>query len=211
MTKLNISEIFYSLQGEAAEVGLPTVFIRLIGCPLRCKYCDTKYAFYGNNLMTIANILQIVKKYNTNYVCITGGEPLAQKNISLLIDKLIVNNYNLSIETSGSIDVSWINNKAIIVMDIKTPSSGENDKNLLNNLSLLKNYDQIKFVIGNENDFNWSCNFLTKYQTKANILFSPVADKLAPKILADWILSKQLTVRLQLQLHKILWGNLRAK
>lgn len=208
---INISEIFYSLQGEALEVGLPTVFIRLIGCPLRCSYCDSEYAFYGKNLQNISQIIHQVKKYNTKYICVTGGEPLAQKNCQFLLDELVEQNYKVSVETSGSIDISVINLQVSIVMDIKTPSSNENEKNLLNNLRLLKSSDQLKFVIGNKADFDWSMNFLKQNSTIANVLFSPIANTLNPTDLANWILENQLNVRMQVQLHKILWGDVAGK
>jgi 7-carboxy-7-deazaguanine synthase len=205
-SSLNIKEIFYSLQGEALEVGLPTVFIRLIGCPLRCVYCDSEYAFYGNNVMQIADIIKEVQKYNTKNICITGGEPLVQKDVFALIDSLVDLDYKISIETSGSVDIANVNKKTSIVMDIKTPASNECDKNLLANIPLLQEKDQLKFVICNKSDFDWSKDFIKNHQTKANILFSPVAD-LNPSHLANWILKDQLNVRMQLQLHKILWGD----
>ena len=203
---LNIKEIFYSLQGEALEVGLPTVFIRLIGCPLRCSYCDSEYAFYGKNLISINNIIKEIKKYNTKYVCITGGEPLIQKNIIFLLEELIKKNYKISIETSGSVDISFLMQEVSIVMDIKTPASNENDKNLIKNLKFLKKSDQLKFVICNKDDFIWSADFIKNHNIKAHILFSPVAN-MNPTILAEWILAEQLQVRMQIQLHKILWGD----
>jgi 7-carboxy-7-deazaguanine synthase len=205
-SSLNIKEIFYSLQGEALEVGLPTVFIRLVGCPLRCVYCDSEYAFYGNNVMQIADIIKEVQKYNTKNICITGGEPLVQKDVFTLIDNLVDLDYKISIETSGSVDIAGVNKKTSIVMDIKTPASNECDKNLLTNIPLLQEKDQLKFVICNKNDFDWSKDFIKNHKTKANILFSPVAE-LSPTHLADWILENQLNVRMQLQLHKILWGD----
>ena len=207
MVNLNINEIFYSLQGEAREVGLPTVFVRLTGCPLRCTYCDTEYAFKGNNPLTIDEILTEVKKYNTRYVCVTGGEPLAQINCHVLLDALIKNDYKVSLETSGSIDITDVNPDVSIVMDVKTPSSGESKQNKYDNIDKLETKDQLKFVIGSKEDFDWSVDILNKYPTLAGVLFSPVFDEITPTQLADWILDKQLNVRMQVQMHKLLWGD----
>ena len=208
---LNITEIFYSLQGEAKDVGIPTVFVRLTGCPLRCNYCDTTYAFKGNNPLSIGSVLAEVKQYNTNYVCVTGGEPLAQKNCLKLLDVLTDNNYKISLETSGSIDISPVNSGVSIVMDLKTPSSTECHQNRYENIALLREKDQLKFVIANRDDFNWCCDMLENNTTSAGVLFSPVYESLKPVDLADWILEKQLNVRLQVQLHKILWGEEKGK
>ena len=207
MVNLNINEIFYSLQGEAREVGLPTVFVRLTGCPLRCTYCDTEYAFKGNNPLTIDEILTEVKKYNTRYVCVTGGEPLAQINCHVLLDALIKDDYKVSLETSGSIDIADVNPDVSIVMDVKTPSSGESKQNKYDNIDKLKTKDQLKFVIGSKDDFDWSVDILNKYPTVSGVLFSPVFDEITPTQLADWILDKQLNVRMQVQMHKLLWGD----
>jgi 7-carboxy-7-deazaguanine synthase len=208
---LNITEIFYSLQGEAKDVGIPTVFVRLTGCPLRCNYCDTTYAFKGNNPLSIGSVLAEVKQYNTNYVCVTGGEPLAQKNCLKLLDVLTDNNYKISLETSGSIDISPVNSGVSIVMDLKTPSSTECHQNRYENIALLREKDQLKFVIANRDDFDWCCDILENNTTSAGVLFSPVYESLKPVDLADWILEKQLNVRLQVQLHKILWGDEKGK
>jgi 7-carboxy-7-deazaguanine synthase len=208
---LNITEIFYSLQGEAKDVGIPTVFVRLTGCPLRCNYCDTTYAFKGNNPLSIGSVLAEVKQYNTNYVCVTGGEPLAQKNCLKLLDVLTDNNYKISLETSGSIDISPVNSGVSIVMDLKTPSSTECHQNRYENIALLREKDQLKFVIANRDDFDWCCDMLENNTTSAGVLFSPVYESLKPVDLADWILEKQLNVRLQVQLHKILWGEEKGK
>jgi 7-carboxy-7-deazaguanine synthase len=208
---LNITEIFYSLQGEAKDVGIPTVFVRLTGCPLRCNYCDTTYAFKGNNPLSIGSVLAEVKQYNTNYVCVTGGEPLAQKNCLKLLDVLTDNNYKISLETSGSIDISPVNSGVSIVMDLKTPSSTECHQNRYENITLLREKDQLKFVIANRDDFDWCCDILENNTTSAGVLFSPVYESLKPVDLADWILEKQLNVRLQVQLHKILWGDEKGK
>jgi|TARA_B100000470_G_scaffold142117_1_gene110190 7-carboxy-7-deazaguanine synthase len=210
-TTLNITEIFFSLQGEAREVGLPTVFVRLTGCPLRCNYCDTTYAFKGNNPLTIDHILDEVSKYNTPYVCVTGGEPMAQSNCLELLDSLVEAGYQVSMETSGSVDISPVNSKVSIVMDIKTPSSTEEKQNRYENLSLLQSKDQLKFVIASKSDFDWCCDLLEKNKVKSETLFSPVFESLKPVQLADWILEKQLNVRLQVQLHKILWGDQKGK
>jgi 7-carboxy-7-deazaguanine synthase len=211
MNTLNITEIFYSLQGEAREVGLPSIFIRLTGCPLRCSYCDTEYAFKGNNPLSIDAIMREISQYDTRYVCVTGGEPLAQINSHILLDTLVKNGYLVSLETSGSIDVSEVNPQVSIVMDVKTPSSNEADKNLFANIEILQTKDQLKFVIGSRADFDWSVLMMEKYPTKAGVLFSPVFGKINPTDLADWIIKSQLKVRLQLQLHKILWGDEKAK
>lgn len=205
--KLNVNEIFYSLQGEAREVGLPTMFVRLTGCPLRCNYCDTKYAFKGNNLLSIEAILAEIEKYNTKQVCVTGGEPLAQINCHILLDKLIQQGYQVSLETSGSIDISDVNPKVSIVMDVKTPSSNESTQNRYDNIAKLQAKDQLKFVIGSSVDFDFSVDVLQQYPTATEVLFSPVFGSIEPVQLAQWILDTQLNVRLQLQLHKLLWGD----
>ena len=210
-TTLNITEIFYSLQGEAKEVGIPTVFVRLTGCPLRCNYCDTTYAFKGNNPLSIKSIMEQVKKYNTRYVCVTGGEPMAQSNCLILLDTLIKAGYKTSMETSGSIDISPVNKKVSVVMDLKTPSSTEQSQNRYENIALLESKDQLKFVIASRSDFDWCCDILQNYSVDSEVLFSPVYENLKPVDLADWILEKQLNVRLQVQLHKILWGDTRGK
>ena len=210
-TTLNITEIFYSLQGEAKEVGIPTVFVRLTGCPLRCNYCDTAYAFKGNNPLSIQHILDEVAQYNAKYVCVTGGEPMAQSNCLKLLDSLIDSGYNVSMETSGSIDITPVNSKVSIVMDIKTPSSTEEHQNRYENLPILKSKDQLKFVIASRSDFDWCTDILQNYEVESEILFSPVYESLKPVQLADWILEKKLNVRLQIQLHKILWGDQKGK
>ena len=210
-TTLNITEIFYSLQGEAKEVGIPTVFVRLTGCPLRCNYCDTTYAFKGNNPLSIKSIMEQVKKYNTRYVCVTGGEPMAQSNCLILLDTLIKAGYKTSMETSGSIDISPVNKKVSVVMDLKTPSSTEQSQNRYENIALLESKDQLKFVIASRSDFDWCCSILESYDVLSDVLFSPVYENLKPVDLADWILEKQLNVRLQVQLHKLLWGDQKGK
>ena len=210
-TTLNITEIFYSLQGEAKEVGIPTVFVRLTGCPLRCNYCDTAYAFKGNNPLSIQHILDEVAQYSAQYVCVTGGEPMAQSNCLKLLDSLINHGYNVSMETSGSIDITPVNSKVSIVMDIKTPSSTEEHQNRYENLPILKRKDQLKFVIASRSDFDWCTEILDNHEVESEILFSPVYESLKPAELADWILEKKLNVRLQVQLHKILWGDQKGR
>jgi 7-carboxy-7-deazaguanine synthase len=208
---LNITEIFYSLQGEAREVGIPTVFVRLTGCPLRCNYCDTAYAFKGNNPLSIEQILAEISKYKTHYVCVTGGEPMAQSNCLGLLDALIEKGYKVSMETSGSIDISKVNKNVSIVMDLKTPSSTEQHQNRYENIALLENKDQLKFVIASKSDFDWCCSIIEDYEILPDVLFSPVYESLKPAQLADWILDNQLNVRLQVQLHKVLWGDEKGK
>jgi 7-carboxy-7-deazaguanine synthase len=204
---LNITEIFYSIQGEALEVGLPTVFIRLTGCPLRCGYCDTTYAFKGNNPMTIDQIIERVREFPTHQVCVTGGEPLAQKNVHLLLNDLVKNKYQVSLETSGSIDISEVNHAVSIVMDVKTPSSGEEHQNLISNLQYIKSSDQIKFVIGDMDDFRWTEEFIQNKSLEGNILISPVFGQVDLRDLADWLMQSKIKARLQVQLHKIIWGD----
>ena len=210
-TTLNITEIFYSLQGEAKEVGIPTVFVRLTGCPLRCNYCDTAYAFKGNNPLSIQHILDEVAQYNAQYVCVTGGEPMAQSNCLKLLDSLIDSGYKVSMETSGSIDITPVNSKVSIVMDIKTPSSTEEHQNRYENLPILKSKDQLKFVIASRSDFDWCTEILDNHEVESEILFSPVYESLKPVELAEWILEKKLNVRLQVQLHKLLWGDQKGR
>jgi len=199
MVNLNINEIFYSLQGEAREVGLPTVFVRLTGCPLRCTYCDTEYAFKGNNMLSIDQILTEIKQYNTRYV--------AQIDCHVLLDALIKDGYQVSLETSGSIDIGAVNPSVSVVMDVKTPSSNESKHNKYDNIAKLKLKDQLKFVIGSKEDFDWSVETMNQYPTEAGVLFSPVYEAVTPTQLADWILDKQLNVRMQVQMHKLLWGD----
>jgi len=210
---ISINEIFYSIQGEAKNTGKPTIFIRTAGCPFRCSYCDTEYAFSEGKKTSIDNIISKIKIYNTKYITVTGGEPLAQKNIVNLLNALIEKSYKVSIETSGLIDISIIPNSVEIVMDIKTPSSNEDSKNIYNNLSILKATDVIKFVIGNKLDYEWSKDVIVKnnLSNTDNIYFSPVHESLGLSDIADWILNDNLNVTLQLQLHKYIWGNERGK
>ncbi len=207
--KLRITEIFHSLQGEAVNVGLPTVFIRLTGCPLRCQYCDTEYAFTGGEWMSLAAILSEVKQYNSRFVTVTGGEPLAQPNCIPLLKQLCDANYDVSLETSGALALDQVDKRVKKVMDVKTPASGESERNCWQNLSLLNQSDQLKFVICNEQDYIWSKQQLEQRELNnvCQVLFSPSYDQINSTQLADWILRDQLPVRFQLQLHKILWGN----
>ena len=208
-SQLRVSEIFYSLQGETSRVGLPTVFIRLTGCPLRCVYCDTAYAFTGGKNMSLANILRQVAEYRPAYVTVTGGEPLAQKNCLPLLTALCDAGYQVSLETGGALDISAVDARVMRVVDIKTPASGEAEKNRWENLSLLTLHDEIKFVLCDEGDYQWARQVMQQYQLaeKCMVLFSPVHGEMDAAKLADWILRDRLPVRLQLQLHKILWDN----
>lgn len=205
---LRISEIFHSLQGESTFSGLPTVFVRLTGCPLRCGYCDTSYAFRGGQSMQREQILQRVAAFDARYVCVTGGEPLAQKNCLPLLTDLCDAGYRVSLETSGAMAIDEVDERVVRVMDLKTPASGEVEKNLYSNLPLLRNEDQLKFVICNEDDYHWACQQISQHnlQDGCEILFSPAEGLLEPAALADWIVRDRLNVRFQLQLHKILWG-----
>ncbi|MEI7950485.1 MAG: 7-carboxy-7-deazaguanine synthase QueE [Gammaproteobacteria bacterium] len=208
--KLRITEIFYSLQGEARTVGLPTVFVRLTGCPLRCGYCDTAYAFSGGMLLSIEEILTTVAAWSPHYVCVTGGEPLAQKACWPLLAALCEQGYAVSLETSGAIDVSGVDARVSKVLDIKTPGSGEMHRNIHENLARLLPTDQIKFVITDAVDYDWSKARLAEYALTgkvSDILFSPVHGQLEPSQLAEWILRDRLPVRLQIQLHKYLWAD----
>jgi 7-carboxy-7-deazaguanine synthase len=208
MTSLRIFEIFHSLQGESSRVGLPTVFVRLTGCPLRCGYCDTEYAFHGGASQTLDEILQEVAKYQAKYVCVTGGEPLAQKGCHDLLKALCDLGYSVSLETSGAMDISHVDPRVSIIMDIKTPGSGEEGKNLWANIPHLKAKDEVKFVLADRADYDWAKQVLAKYALteKSPVLFSPVYKTLPPADLAQWVLEDHLPVRMQLQLHKILWG-----
>ncbi|WP_133130964.1 7-carboxy-7-deazaguanine synthase QueE [Legionella yabuuchiae] len=207
--QLRITEIFYSLQGESTTSGLPTVFVRLTGCPLRCQYCDTAYAFNGGRVISYDEILGRIAEYNCLNVCITGGEPLAQPGCFDLMTELCDKGYFVSLETSGARDISPVDKRVMVVMDLKTPDSGECEKNLYTNLDHLKKTDQIKFVLCSREDYQWALTIIETHQLqqKAQILFSPSWGQLEPKILADWIVGDQINVRFQLQLHKILWND----
>ncbi|VAX13499.1 7-carboxy-7-deazaguanine synthase [hydrothermal vent metagenome] len=207
--RLRVSEIFYSLQGESRTVGWPTVFIRLTGCPLRCLYCDTRYAFQGGEWMSIADILQQTAAFHPHYITVTGGEPLAQKNCLSLLVHLCDADYAVSLETSGALDIAAVDPRVSIVMDLKTPSSGEESKNRYLNIGELKQSDQIKFVLGSRADYDWARSKLDEYALvqHCEVLFSPVQGALSATDLADWILADRLSVRMQIQLHKLLWGD----
>jgi 7-carboxy-7-deazaguanine synthase len=209
-TRLKITEIFYSLQGEAKNVGLPTVFIRLTGCPLRCAYCDTAYAFSGGEWMEIDDIITQARQYNTSFVTVTGGEPLAQKSCIDLLSRLCDAGLDVSLETSGAILIDKVDPRVVKILDIKTPASTEDAKNKFENIAYLQNDDQVKFVICDESDYLWSRQIIEQYDLvdRCEILFSPSHGQLDAKVLADWILRDQLKVRFQIQLHKYLWGDI---
>ncbi len=206
---LRISEIFFSLQGETSRVGLPTVFVRLTGCPLRCTYCDTTYAFSGGQTMALDAIMAEVARHGAHYVTVTGGEPLAQRNCLSLLRALCDAGYAVSLETGGALDVSGVDARVVKVLDIKTPASGEMEKNLWSNLEHLHPHDEIKFVLCDEVDYQFAKQviFEHKLAQRCAVLFSPAQGQLAPRDVAEWILRDHLPVRLQVQLHKILWGN----
>ena len=209
-SELRLTEIFYSLQGEARSVGVPTVFIRLTGCPLRCQYCDTTYSFTGGEKYSLEQILAQVASYGARYVCVTGGEPLAQPNCLLLLTALCDAGYQVSLETSGALDVSQVDVRVSKVLDLKTPDSGESHRNLYDNVPHLTPHDQIKFVICSKRDYDWARFKLDEYQLiprVSDVLLSPSYGQQNPTELAQWILDDKLAVRLQLQLHKFLWNN----
>jgi 7-carboxy-7-deazaguanine synthase len=209
MSRLRVSEIFYSLQGESRTVGIPTVFVRLTGCPLRCGYCDTTYAFQGGEWLEVDAILERVAAFAPRYVCVTGGEPLAQKDCPELLTALCDTGYAVSVETSGSRDISNLDERVSRVVDLKTPGSGEQDKNLYENLKALTAHDQVKFVLCDRTDYEWAVEQLTKHDlaSRCEVLFSPVHGQLEARELAEWILEDNLPVRMQVQLHKYLWGD----
>jgi len=208
MAQCRITEIFYSLQGETRTVGLPTVFVRLTGCPLRCRYCDTAYAFHGGEKLEISDIVSQVQTYNPRYVTVTGGEPLAQQSCHELLTALCDLDVEVSLETSGAIDIMQLDQRVVCVMDIKTPGSGEESKNRYENIALLKIQDQVKFVICDRADYDWACAKLDEYNLsgKCEVLFSPIHGSMNPAELADWIVKDNLPVRMQIQIHKYLWG-----
>ena len=209
MSRLRVTEIFFSLQGETRTVGFPTVFIRLTGCPLRCGYCDTAYAFQGGQWMELNDILKEVDQYQAHYITVTGGEPLAQKACLELLQRLCDEGYDVSLETSGALSVAEVDARVIKVVDIKTPGSLEDSKNLFENLQYILPQDQIKFVICSREDYEWSKKIITQYHLNdlCEILFSPSFNQQSARDLADWIIQDKLPVRLQIQLHKFLWGD----
>jgi len=210
---LRITEIFYSLQGEASRVGLPTVFVRLTGCPLRCKWCDTTYSFTGGEAASIESVLAEVAKYPARQVCVTGGEPLSQKDCLPLLGALCDAGYDVSLETSGALDVADVDPRVSRIMDLKAPDSGEVERNLWANLDCLNARDEIKIVIASRGDYEWARDIVRQRQIDrlCPVLFSPAQGLIEPQSLADWILADGLNVRFQLQLHKLLWGNMQGK
>ncbi len=213
MDRLRITEIFLSLQGETRSVGIPTVFVRLTGCPLRCGYCDTAYAFSGGEWLEQAQILDKVAALGASHVTVTGGEPLAQKPCLALLTRLCDAGYDVSLETSGALDIAAVDARVSRVMDIKTPGSGEAARNRHDNIALLTAHDQLKFVLCDRNDYDWAKDMLmTQHLAECcEVLFSPSYEQLPATTLADWILADRLPVRLQIQLHKYLWGNVPGK
>lgn len=207
--RLRINEIFFSLQGEARTVGLPTVFIRLTGCPLRCGYCDTAYAFQGGEWMSLEEIVSNVMQYETVHVTVTGGEPLAQPDCIGLLKLLCDKGYQVSLETSGALDISAVDRRISRVMDLKTPGSGEQSRNLLDNIEQLTAHDQLKFVICDRNDYMWAREMIIRYEltSRCEVLISPSHGQINARELAEWVLEDRLPVRFQLQLHKLLWGD----
>lgn len=206
---LRITEIFHSLQGEARDAGYPTAFVRLTGCPLRCRYCDTEYAFAGGERWTLEDILARVARYRVSHVCVTGGEPLAQPACADLVRRLCDTGYTVAVETGGALDIRPIDRRASRIVDIKTPGSGEAARNRWDNLEALTGNDQIKFVICDREDFDWACARVREHDlvTRCPVWFSPSYEELSAAVLADWLLAEGLAVRLQVQLHKVLWGD----
>ena len=213
MKSLIVNEIFYSIQGESLSSGLPTIFIRLTGCPLRCQYCDTSYAFTEGKKKTFEKIIEEIKNYKCTNVTITGGEPLSQKNTKDFINLLVSDSYNVSIETSNAVSIKNINDSAVIVLDIKTPDSNESDKNIIENYKFLKECDQIKFVICSKDDYQWAKNYINKYNLNGicNIIMSPSFGEMDIQVLAEFILKDNLPARLQTQFHKLIWNDQRGR
>jgi len=206
--RLRVTEIFLSIQGEASTVGYPTVFVRLTGCPLRCGYCDTEYAFHGGERTSIDQVVEAVAAHATRHVCVTGGEPLAQPNCARLVGRLCEAGYAVSVETSGALDIGVLDPRAQRVMDVKTPGSGEAGRNLAANLDELRPGDVAKFVICDREDYEWARRFVGEHglTARCEVLFSPCYGRVEPRDLAEWILEDRLPVRFQVQLHKLLWG-----
>lgn len=212
-SRLRISEIFHSVQGESTRIGLPTVFIRLTGCPLRCVWCDTEYAFSGGEMMSLSDVLAKVAEFSCKTVCVSGGEPLAQKACIDLLAALCDAGYSVSLETSGALDIGEVDARVSRIMDLKAPDSGESDKNRWENIALLSARDEIKFVLASEADYAWAVDVVKREHLadRCTVLFSPVQGQLSPTMLADWVVRDHLPVRFQLQLHKVLWGSERAR
>ncbi|MHB1084478.1 MAG: 7-carboxy-7-deazaguanine synthase QueE [Thiobacillus sp.] len=212
-TTLRLTEVFFSLQGETSRAGLPTVFIRLSGCPLRCRWCDTPYSFQGGETVTLTTLLAQVAGYGVPTVCVTGGEPLAQKNCLPLLAALCDAGHSVSLETSGALDVSQVDARVSRIVDIKPPGSGEAARNRWENIAHLTSHDEIKFVLANRADYDWSREVIQAQNLSkiCPVLFSPVQGELPPAQLAEWILADRLPVRMQMQLHKVLWGNVPGK
>ncbi len=211
--RLRINEIFHSLQGEADAVGFPTVFVRLTGCPLRCQYCDTEYAFHVGEWYDIDDIVEQARSFEARHVCVTGGEPLAQPNCLKLLTRLCDAGFNVSLETSGAMTIADVDPRVSRVVDVKTPGSNEAARNRVENFPLLTAHDQVKFVICSRDDYEWSKAYLREHglTDRCQVLFSPSYQQVAPTSLAEWILADRLPVRFQLQLHKILWGDVPGK
>ena len=207
--RLRLTEIFHSLQGESDSIGWPTVFIRLTGCPLRCVWCDTEYSFYGGEWHEIDEILAKVAAFGARHVCVTGGEPLAQKRCLALLEALCEAGHEVSLETSGALDISAVDARVRRVMDLKAPGSGEVARNLWSNLDHLQAHDQIKIVLASREDYDWAVARIAEHAltVRCPVLFSPVHGQLGPRDLADWIIEDKLPVRFQMQLHKLLWGS----
>ncbi|HWP01263.1 MAG TPA: 7-carboxy-7-deazaguanine synthase QueE [Methylococcus sp.] len=205
---VRVTEIFFSLQGETRTVGLPTAFVRLTGCPLRCSYCDTAYAFSGGERLSFDEIVDRLRSFDARYVTVTGGEPLAQRSCLNLLRRLADEGFSVSLETGGAHDISEVDPRVVRVVDVKTPGSGEVSRNRYQNFEKLRDSDQVKFVITGEEDYSWSVKTMNEFRLAARceVLFSPVTEVLDPTRLAEWILRDRLPVRFQLQLHKILWG-----
>ena len=212
-SRLRVTEIFLSLQGEASRVGLPTVFVRLTGCPLRCGYCDTDYAFQGGEWLSLGEVVDRVRGHPSPHVTVTGGEPLAQKACQDLLGALCDLGLDVSLETSGALDISVVDRRVARIVDVKTPGSGESERNLWLNLALLTPRDEVKFVLTGESDYLWARAILTKYAipSRCPVLFSPAWGSLEPTLLAEWVLRDGLPVRMQVQLHKLLWREARGR
>ena len=211
--RLRINEIFHSLQGEADSVGFRTVFVRLTGCPLRCRYCDTEYAFHAGDWFDLESILESVRTFDATHVCVTGGEPLAQPNCLLLLERLCDAGFKVTLETSGAMSIAAVDPRVVRVLDVKTPGSGEVARNRVENFPLLTPQDQVKFVICSREDYDWSRAYLQEHalSERCQVLFSPSYTEVPAAALADWILADRLPVRFQLQLHKVLWGDVPGK